>query len=142
MSKGENFFKNAKCKHGNWSAMSNGAWCDLNKNCNVLKLQDMCRNPKCNCQKQNIFTPKHFQLENGSIKSKLKSIFEGTQTAWNKFLMPGINARAPFSGMAVSANTTNPKVGPATTKILKSFWGGKLLLLNVMQGNGLRSKLL
>ena len=34
------------------SAMSNSTWCNLNKNCTVLKLHDMCHNPKCNGQKQ------------------------------------------------------------------------------------------
>ena len=42
-------------------------------------------------------------LEGGSIKSKLQKIFRGTQTAWNKFLKPAINATAPFIGMDVSA---------------------------------------
>ena len=69
MSRLEPFVKNAKCTHGHQSAMSNSAWCDLNKNCTVLKLHDMCHNPKCNCQKQILFTPKQFQLEGGSMKS-------------------------------------------------------------------------
>ena len=46
----------------------------------------MCHNPKCECQKQITFTPKQFQFEGGSIKSKLKSIFEGTKSAWDKSL--------------------------------------------------------
>ena len=58
-------------------------------------------------------------LEGESLKSKLKSNFRGTQTAWNKFLKPAKNATVPFIGMAVSAKTKNPKVGQATTKILK-----------------------
>ena len=36
MTRGEDFVKNAKCTHGHRSAMSNSAWCDLNKNCTVL----------------------------------------------------------------------------------------------------------
>ena len=52
--------------------MSNSAWCDLNKDCSVLKLHDMCHNPKRNCQKQKIFTPKQFQLECESMKSKIQ----------------------------------------------------------------------
>ena len=66
----------------NRSAMSNSAWYDLNKDCTVLKLHDMCHNPKCNCQMQITFTPKQFQLQGGSIKSKLPKTFKGTQTAW------------------------------------------------------------
>ena len=72
MTRGEVFIKNTKYSHGHRSAMSNSAWCDLNKNCTLLKLHDMCHNPKCKCQKQTIFTPKQFQLEGGSIKSKLQ----------------------------------------------------------------------
>ena len=68
-------------------------------------------NPKCNCQKIITFTPHQSMLEGGSIKSKLQKTFKGTQTAGNKFLKPAINATAPFTGMAVSANTKNPKVG-------------------------------
>ena len=58
MTRAENFVLNAKCTHGYRSAMSNSARCDLNKNCTVLKLHDMCHNPKCNYQKQITFTPK------------------------------------------------------------------------------------
>ena len=57
-------------------------------------------------------------LEGGRIKSKLQKTFEGTQTAWNKFLKPAVNVSAPFIGMAVSAKTKNPRVGAATTNIL------------------------
>ena len=81
MTRGEHFVRNAECMHGHRSAMSNSAWCDLNKDCNVLKLHDRCHNPKFNCQKQNTSTPEQFQLEGGSIKTKTKSIFKGTQTA-------------------------------------------------------------
>ena len=126
MTRGEDFIKNAKCTHGHQSAMSNSAWCDLKKDCTVLKLHDMCHNPKCKGQMQITFSPDHFQLEGGSIKSRLKSIFEGTQFAWNKFLKPAVRVEAPFIGMAVSAKTKNPKVGQATTNILKSISGGKI----------------
>ena len=71
------------------SAMSNSAWCDLNKICTVLKLQDMCHNPKCKCQKQITFTPKQFQPEGGSIKSQLQKNFRGTKKAWDSFINPG-----------------------------------------------------
>ena len=50
MTRDQDFIKNAKCTHGHRSAMSNSAWCDLNKNCTVLKLHAMCHNPKCKCQ--------------------------------------------------------------------------------------------
>ena len=118
MTRAENFFENAKCKHGHLSAMSNSAGSDLNKVCTVLKLHDMCHNPKCNCQKQITFTPKQIQLEGRSIQSKLQEIFRGTQTTWDKFLKPAVNVAAPFIGMAVGARTKNPEVAQATTKIL------------------------
>ena len=124
--------------------MSNSAWCDLNKKCTVLKLHDMCHNPKCGgCQKQIKFTPKQFQVESGSIKSKLQKIFKGTQTVWNIFLKPAINVAASFIGMAVSAKTKNPKVGQATTNFLNSISGGKNLSLTDMHsGAGLRLRVM
>ena len=69
--------KNAKCKHGHRSAMSNSAWCDLNKNCTVLKLHDKCHNPKCNCQKQISFTSEQFQLEGNGFKNTMKNYLKG-----------------------------------------------------------------
>ena len=62
----------------------------------------MCRNPKCICQKQINFTSRQFQLEGGSIRSKLQKNSKGTQTAWNKFLKSAVNVAGPFIGMAVS----------------------------------------
>ena len=138
MTRGETFVKNAKSTHGHRSAMSKSAWCDLNKSCTVLKLHDMSQNPKCNCKKQITFTHKQFQLEGGSMKSKLQKIFRGTQTAWNKFLKPAINATVPFVGRAVSAKTKKWKVGQVDTNILKSISGGKILSLTDMHGRGLR----
>ena len=79
-------------------------------------------------------------LEGGSIKSKLQKFFKGTQTAWNKFLKPAINARAPFIGMAVSAETKNPKIGQATNNKLRNISGGKILSLTNLHGNGFRLK--
>ena len=142
MTRGQDFIKNAKCSHGHWSAMSSSAWCDLNKNCTVLKLHDMCHNPKCKCQKQILFSPNQFQLEGAGFKNTMKKIFKGSQTAWNKFLKPAVNAAAPFIGMAISAKTKNPKVGQATTNILKSISGGKILSLTDIHGNGLRLKVM
>ena len=140
MTRAENVFKNAKCKHGHRSAMSNSAWCDLKKDCTVLKLHDMCHNPKCKCQKQITFTPKQFQLESGSIKSKLQKIFIGTQTAWNKFLKPGLKLATPIISAAVAAKTKNPHSAQITSNILKSLTGVKILSLTDLHANGLRLK--
>ena len=142
MSRAENFIKKAKCSHGHRSAMSNSAWYDLNKNCTVLKLHDVCHNHKCRCQKQITFTPKQFQLESGSNKSNLEKVFKGTQTAWRKFLKPAVRVAAPFIGMDVIAKTKNPKVGAATTNKIKSISGGKILSWTDMHGNGLRIKVM
>ena len=122
--------------------MSNYAWTDLNSKGNILKLHDRCPSPKSGFQKIITFTPHQYMLEGGSIKSKLQKIYKGTQTAWNKFLKPAINATAPFIGMAVSAKTKNSKVGQATTNILKSISGGKILSLTDIHGNGLRLKVM
>ena len=65
-----------------------------------------------------------------------------TQTAWKKILEPAINATAPFIGMAVSAQTKNPKVGQATTNILKSISGGKICSLTDMHRRCLRLKVM
>ena len=122
--------------------MSNQAWTDLNSQGNILKLHDKCLNPKCGCQKIITFTPRQYMLEGGSIKSKLQKIFRGTKTAWDKFLKPAINATAPFIGMAVSAKSRNPEVGQATTNILKTISGGKILSLTDMHVRGLRLKVM
>ena len=102
MTHGEDFIKNAKCTHGHRSAMSNSAWCDLNRKCTVLKLHVMCQNPMCKGQKQITFTSQ-IQLEGGSIKSKLQNVFRGTQAAWKKFLKPGLKMATPLISAAVAA---------------------------------------
>ena len=142
MTKGSDFIKSGKCTHGHRSAMSNSAWCDLNKNCTVLKLHDFCHNPKCKCQKQITFSPFQFEMEGSGFKNTMKKTFKGSQTAWNKFLKPTINSLAPVIGMAVGAKTKNPKVKAATTNILKSISGGKILSLTDMHGRGLRLKVM
>ena len=86
MTGGEDFDRNAKRKHGHRSAMSNSAWCDLQKSCIVLNLHDMCHNPNCNCQKQITFSTRQFQLEGNEFKYTMKNFFKGSQTGWNKFL--------------------------------------------------------
>ena len=48
-----------------------------------------------------------------------KKVFKGSQTAWNKLLKPAVNVAGPFFGMGVGARSKNPKIGHATTNILK-----------------------
>ena len=120
--------------------MSKSAWCDLDKNCTVLKLHDFCYNPLCKCQKQITFSPNQFQLEGGSIKSKLKSIFRGTKSAWDKFIKPGLKMATPLISAAVAAKKKNPQSAQVSNTILKSLTGGKILSLTDMHGRGLRLK--
>ena len=127
MTRGEGFIKSAKCSHGLKSAMSNSAWCVLNKNCTVLKLPDMCHKAMCKCQKQITFSPNQFQLEGAGFKKTMKKVFRGSQLAWNEFLKPTIDTLAPVIGMAVGAKSKNAKVGATTTNILKPLTGGKIL---------------
>ena len=142
MTRGEDFIRKAKCKHGHQPAMSNSAWYDLNKSFTGLKLHDLCHNPRCNCQKQITFTPKQYMLERAGFNNTMKKAFKRSQTAWNNFLKPAVNVAALFIGMAVSAKTKNPKVGAATTNILKSISGGKILSLTDMHGHELRLKVM
>ena len=108
MTRGQDFIKNAKCSHGHGSAMSNSAWCDLNKNCTVLKLPDMCHNPKCKCQKQITLSPNQFQLEGAGFKNTMKKIFKGSQTAWNNFLKPALKIATPIISAGVAMKTKTP----------------------------------
>ena len=53
--------------------MSISVRCPLNENCTVLKLHDMCHNPKCKFQKQITFSPNQFQLEGVVFKKTIKN---------------------------------------------------------------------
>ena len=142
MTRGEDFIERGKSKKNHCSSMSNSAWCDLNSKGNILELHEICPNPKCGCEKIITFTPHQLMLEGGSLESKLQTTFRGTKTERNKFLKPTIIAMAPFIGMAVSAKTKNLKVGQASTNILKSITGGKILRLTELHGNGLRLRVM
>ena len=142
MTKGSDFIKSGKCTHGHRSAMSNNAWCDFNKNCTVLKLHDMCHNPKCKCQKMITFTPNQFQLEGKGFKNKLQKIFRGTKKAWDSFIKPSLKMATPLISAAVAAKAKTPQSAQVTNSILKSLTGGKVLSLTDMHGNGLRLKVM
>ena len=143
MTRGTDFQNRGKCRNGHCSKLSGSAWTDLNTNGTILKLHDMCPNQNCKCQKQITFTPKQFELEGGSLKSFMKKVFKGSKTAWNKFLKPAVNAAAPVIGMAVAAKSKNPKAGQATTQILKSISGGKILTLtDNYSGSGVRLRVM
>ena len=138
----EDFVKKGKCSKNHCSSMSNSAWTDLNSKANMLKLHDKCPNPKCGCQKIITFTPHQYMLEGGSIKTKLQKIFRGTQTAWNKFIKPGLKMATPLISAAVAVKTKNPQSAQVTNSILKSLTGDKILSLTDIHGNGLRLKVM
>ena len=102
----------------------------------------MCHNPKCNCQKKIISTNKQFQLEGDGLKNTMKKIYKVSQKGWSSFLKPTINTLAPVIEMAVGAKSKNPKVGQATTNMVKSISVGKTLSLTDLHGNSLRLKVM
>ena len=71
--------------------MSNAAWCDLNSQGDLLKLHDLCHNPKCKCQKIVNFTPEHFQLEGTGFR--------------NYFIEPGLKIASQSISAFVAAKT-------------------------------------
>ena len=88
------------------------------------------------------FTPHQCMLEGGSSKSKLQKVFRGTQTAWNKYIKPGLKLAAQLISIAIAAKTRNPQSAQITSDTLKTLTGGKILSLTDMHGNGLRFKVL
>ena len=141
MTTGENFTKKRKCKNKHCSAMSSSAWCDLNSRGDVLKLHDLCHNPKCKCQKPITFTPKQFQLEGAGFEKTRKKI-KGTVKLWRNFIKPGLKALTPCLSAGIAAKTKNLQSAQITTNILKSIIGGKILSLTDMHGNGLRLRVM
>ena len=133
--------KKGKCKTNRCSSMSNSAWCDPNNKGDILKLHDICPNPKCKCQKVIIFTPHQYMPEGGSIESELQKIFRGSKKAWDSFIKPGLKMATPLISAAVGVKT-NSQPAQITSKILKSLTEGKSLSLTDLHGNGLRLKVM
>ena len=119
--KGQKYQKSAKCKNKKSSPMSNLSWCDLKYKANLLNVNDMCPNPKCNCQKQITFTPRQFQFKGAGFKKTRKKFFKFSQKAWNSFSKPAVNTLAHVIGIAVAAKSKIPLFGQATTYILTQF---------------------
>ena len=65
MTKGQNFEKKGKHKHGPCNPMSNSAL-DLNTKGEFLKMHEKC--PKPNCHKQINFTSRQNQLERAGFE--------------------------------------------------------------------------
>ena len=87
-------------------------------------------------------TPKQFQMEGGSKKSKLKSNFRGIKKAWDNFIKPGLKVATPLIFADIDAKIKNPLSGEITGDIPKYLTGGKFLIITDMHGNGLRLKLM
>ena len=85
----------------------------------------MCHNPKCKCQKQITFSPNQFQLEGSGFKNTMRKIFEGCQTAWDKFLKPALKIATPIILASVAMKTKNPQSAQVTSNIIESLTGGK-----------------
>ena len=102
----------------------------------------MCHNPKCKCRKQITYSPNQFQLEGAGFKNTMNKILEGSQTAWNKFIKPGLKMATPLISATVAAKTKNPQSVQITNNILKSLTAGKILNLTDMHGNGLGLKVM
>ena len=105
----------------------------------LLKAHEVCPNPKCICQKQIILIPRQFQVEGTGFENKKEKKFDEASKDWDSFLRPAVNTLAPVLSMAVAAKRKNPQLGQATTNILKSISGGKILsVTNLHSGAGLR----
>ena len=61
----------------------------------MLKLHDVCNNPKCKRQKQITLIPKQFQLEGAGFKNTMKKLFKVTEKTWNNFIEPGLKIATP-----------------------------------------------
>ena len=112
--------------------MSKSAWCDLNSKVDVLKLQDICPNPRGKSEKQNTFTPRQYMHEGSGIKSKFRKKIEGTQTTWNKSWEVFRNIESPFIGKAVSSKTKISEIGEVRSNFLKTTSWGTVLNLTDM----------
>ena len=72
----------------------------------------------------------------------MKKNFEGSQTAWNKFLKPALKVATPIISAGVALKTKNPQSAPVTSNVLKALTDGKILSLTDMHGQGLRLKIM
>ena len=103
MTKGESFFKNAKCKHGHRSAMSNSTWCDLKKDCTVLKLMICVIILNVTDKSKLLLFLNNFNLKVVRLKVSFKKFLSAHNMLGKKFPKPAINATAPFIAIVVSA---------------------------------------
>ena len=69
---------------------------ESNNKGDVWKFFDLCPNNKWNCQKQNTFTSRKFQLEENFYKKELENN-EGTENAWKIFLKTAVIVAASLT---------------------------------------------
>ena len=72
ITKVEKIIQKGRCQNILSSPMSSLSWRDLNIKGNLLKVHDVCPNPKCKCPKQNTFTLNQFHPEGPEFKITLK----------------------------------------------------------------------
>ena len=72
----------------------------------------------------------------------MKKKFEGSRTAWNRFLKPALQLATPIISADVALKTKNPQSAQVTSNILKALTDGKIMSLTDMHGRGLRLKIM
>ena len=65
----------------------------------------------------------------------MTKVLKGTEKRWKNFLRPGLKIVSPSFSAAVAARTKNPHVAQATSNILKSKGGGKILSIMDMHSD-------
>ena len=108
----------------------------------MLKVHDICPNPKCKCHKPITFSSGYFEKWGAAFKTYFQNNSKGTQAVRNNFLKHAVNVAAPFIGIVVAAKSKNPQVGQATTIVFNSMSSGRILNVTDMHGNGLRLKIM
>ena len=116
--------------------MSNLSWCDLNNKGNLLKVQNVCPNARCKCQKQVTFTPDQIRLGCSRLEKGMRKIFEGTGKKLNSFIKPGLKSVSPNISAGVVAKTNNLQAGEMMSNVFESIAGGKTSSPTESNGNG------
>ena len=89
-----------------------------------------------------LFPPHQFQLEGSGFENTMKKVQKGSQNLWDSFDRPGPKFATPMMSSAFAAKTKNPQAAQATTNILETFSGDKILSLTDRHGIGLRLKVM
>ena len=98
----------------------------------------MCVKSGCKCQKQLTFSPEQYQLEGGSIENKMEKFLQRDGKNLEKTFRTGFENSMTMYRAAISVKRKRQhKIGEATSTILKSISGGKILSSTDMLANGL-----